>query len=687
MNLNRFALLFLLLVGLFGAGCGGGGGSAPSVLQYITDWTNRSVPGRVTGLSQRVSILDGNGNLISTQVINQSADATQTFNFPSVVAGNYRLRIELYSLANLGGSQTGILETQVRIDGPTSFQTGVGDAIASIQVLPDTPTFRVQNSQRFFAVALSSTNRPTFVVPGDIAWSTLGGVASINSEGIATGTLAGTGSVRATHTPTSLLGATAITVTPLVVTNTKWTVLVYLNAANDLSLFDEANVNQMENVANNPDVRFVVQWKQAAGSWDSNPTFQGTRRYLVKPDTSSSIASELISDMGNSVDMGQSSTLLDFLNWGRTYYPAERYCVVIWNHGNGWRRGVSDLIGRGVSYDDQTGNSIQTWQLAQGLGSFKWDIVAWDASLMQMMEVAYEIKDQAKYVVGSEESPPGEGYPYDAIFGRFSDNPTTSTRDLTKSFVDGMVGDPRYTARKITQSVVDTSKLGPLATALGNLADALILNKSTLTTTIPTIRANAQGYSSTTSRVYRDIVDLCLRLETQRLTITGTPTGGTLKLSVNLGGSTMVTANLKYNATAADVYSALTALANVKPSDVSCTGGPWPSTPIDVTITGQYAGTNVTGLSLNTNGLTGGSSPTLEATPSLPGDIFTASQAVRLAVGDAVVWEGHNAQSANSHGLSIDFASSATFLASSSDYALLSFGKQTSWDEWLKVAP
>ena len=47
------------------------------------------------------------------------------------------------------------------------------------------------------------------------------------------------------------------------VTTTKWPVLVYINAANDLYQFSDLNMNQMEQVAGNNQVRFVVQWKQS----------------------------------------------------------------------------------------------------------------------------------------------------------------------------------------------------------------------------------------------------------------------------------------------------------------------------------------------------------------------------------------------------------------------------------------
>lgn len=67
--------------------------------------------------------------------------------------------------------------------------------------------------------------------------------------------------------------------------------------------------------------------------------------------------------------------------------------------------------------------------------------------------------------------------------------------------------------------------------------------------------------------------------EVQRITLTGTPTGGGVRLVVN--GQT--TAQIARNATAATVKAAIEALINVEVNDVAATGGPWPGVAIDIT--------------------------------------------------------------------------------------------------------
>lgn len=90
----------------------------------------------------------------------------------------------------------------------------------------------------------------------------------------------------------------------------------------------------------------------------------------------------------------------------------------------------------------------------------------------------------------------------------------------------------------------------------------------------------------------------------QRLSITGSPTGGTF--TITFDGQT--TGAIAFDASAIDVLSALEALSNITIGDVKVTGGDLPSEYIDIEFRGQYANTSVD-LMTTTDSLTGGSSP------------------------------------------------------------------------------
>jgi hypothetical protein len=102
--------------------------------------------------------------------------------------------------------------------------------------------------------------------------------------------------------------------------------------------------------------------------------------------------------------------------------------------------------------------------------------------------------------------------------------------------------------------------------------------------------------------------------EVQQVAISGGPTGGTFTLTFD--GQT--TAAIAYNATAAAVQSALEALSNIEPGDVTATGGPLPGTAVDVTFGGRYYGQNVPQMTA-TGALTGGTSPAVTVTTTTEG--------------------------------------------------------------------
>lgn len=520
---SRIPVVFVtLFVGIaLIIGCGGGGGGSATTgttsgctgsvvdgnLTYFAEWVDS------VGQSQLVRVLNSGGSVVASQVINRNGGNSAFF--PSLTGGKYVLEATLFAQPDGAGSAIRNLRTQIEICGNLEVTADSGGSPNQILVAPDSVSMTELETRQLYAVAISANNRPILTDPNAFSWSISGGAATITSSGQVSAKQQGSAIATARFVALGLTAASNISVTAFNVRTGKWTILVFINAANDLYQFSDLNVNQMESVAQNQDVRFVLQWKQSREVFPAS-SFDGTRRYLVKPDTNPGIASELLQDLGDGIDMGIPETLNEFITFGKRYFPAERYVLVVWNHGNGWRRSAPEVdLSRAVSYDDETGSAIQIWELNSALGNNAFDIVAWDASLMQMLEVAYEIRSKAKYVAGSEESPPGEGYPYDRIFQKFRDNPNDSTASLSNAFVTGMLAVPEYATRKITQSILDTTKLGAVASALDSYGAALMTHVGTIGSQVQIARANSQAYSPTGNRFYRDIQDVVSKINTQ----------------------------------------------------------------------------------------------------------------------------------------------------------------------------
>ncbi len=292
----------------------------------------------------------------------------------------------------------------------------------------------------------------------------------------------------------------------------KWTILVYMNGANDLEEYGSLNMNQMEKVGSNDNINMVVQFKRMRSNqpYDdkSNGDWIGTRRYLVTKDNNeSTVTSTILSrqegdtngDGITDVDMGNAQTLREFIDWGVQTFPADRYAIFLWNHGAGWRSRATPQSAktRGFSYDDETDNHIDTIQLPAALelgGGRKWDLIAWDSSLMQILEVAYEIRNQGHWIVGSEESPPGPGYPYDRFISRLNANPNMDGRTFGEIIAEETLA--HYGPNtNITQSVIDPTKLGAIAPALNNLGAALTAARGQWNNQIADAREGAESYS------------------------------------------------------------------------------------------------------------------------------------------------------------------------------------------------
>lgn len=295
----------------------------------------------------------------------------------------------------------------------------------------------------------------------------------------------------------------------------KWTVLLYMNGANDLEEFGTLNLNQLEQYGSDANVTFVAQFKRIHSTDSSDDTsdgdWDGARRIVVRADNNSTHVSSPVVSTRADIDMGNPTTLQEFVQWGVKTFPADHYAIVLWNHGAGWRsRAAGSAKTRGFSYDDEKGTHIDTIEIPAAIdigNGQKWDLVAWDSSLMQMLEVGYEIRNKANWIVGGEESPPGTGYPYQTWSKPLVENPDISAPNLGRAISDAMLSG--YTANSnITQSVLDTSKIEAIAPAMNDFGAALMAAKTSFGTLIAEDRDNSEYYDYRNNKDLLDFIDL-----------------------------------------------------------------------------------------------------------------------------------------------------------------------------------
>ena len=192
----------------------------------------------------------------------------------------------------------------------------------------------------------------------------------------------------------------------------EWTVMVYMNGKSNIEPFALGDLNRFETVGSGEKINIVVEIGRSKGL-DNDTTadgdWDGVRRYFVTKDTDMEhIGSSLLQDLG-ARDMGDWREAAEFLKWARAAYPAKKYLFILWDHGWGWidpiKPGARPAHGdKSISHDFVTGNYISTTEMPLIFRTAgKVDMYVSMACFMQMAEVAYEIKDAADIIVGSEE--------------------------------------------------------------------------------------------------------------------------------------------------------------------------------------------------------------------------------------------------------------------------------------------
>lgn len=529
-------LAFLAIAGsVVLAGCGGSKSSNSSgtgILSVTLEGDAGTGAGPV-GTSHHLVVYRTDGTIVDEKTVDLSS-GTRQVNFSHLPAGTLRLHAGL--AASTGGLEIGAVDTTFAGgSAPAPITISMKQTVSLVMVTPASSTVDVGSTRQLYAAAKTLAGSYVYSAPTAWTWSSdASSFASVNASGTVTGVAVGSATIRALHVPSSVSGTGNVGVTSDVPTRSKWTIMVFLNASNSLYPYAVQNVNQMEKIANNPDVRFVFQWKQVRGmGGNDDALFSGTRRYLAAYDSTSltspsnTIKSTLIQDLGDGVDMGSSDTLADFVGWTKSHYPADHYAVVLWNHGAGWNTPRSKrLVSRGISYDDETGHHMDPWDVNAGLAGQHFDILAYDACLMQGAEDLLEISDKADYIVGSEENTPGPGYPYHLVFQPFVDTPDTAPRDLAKSLVtefqDYYAADPTWRTQQLHQSVLDTSKVVAFRTALDTLGVSLVDNASTVGPLMSSIRAACNRIAPSDGYTYFDLDQVSQQIATQTTGATAT---------------------------------------------------------------------------------------------------------------------------------------------------------------------
>lgn len=315
-----------------------------------------------------------------------------------------------------------------------------------------------------------------------------------------------------------------------------WTFMVYMAGDNNLDPEGVQDLKEMKKVGSSDDMNVIAQFDRATGH-------EAKRYYMRKGGL---VANDSVASVGK-VNTGDPKNLTAFIEWGVKTYPAKYYALVLWNHGQGWddtdiyaderyrslRRLASGRVRhalfrtpvrhalekakhdqdfKAILLDDDAKDFLDNLEMKQVLADTttllnrKLDILGMDACLMSMVEVGYQVRQSVYFTVGSEQTEPGNGWPYDKILAKLAKNPEMTPRDLSGMIVDQYLAS--YTDDSVTQSACNLSQADALATAIADLANALkgILGDAAAKQRLMAARAQVQYYEVTDNI---DLVDFC----------------------------------------------------------------------------------------------------------------------------------------------------------------------------------
>ena len=285
-----------------------------------------------------------------------------------------------------------------------------------------------------------------------------------------------------------------------------WGMLLYLDGdyGQGSNLLNNYNtvINEMRSHMSNRLVEIAVQI--------DGPKNNDTRRIVIRANPSGGLP--LVEDKSYPEQtMDDPATLADFIRWGQTNIVVPHYYLAVANHGQGLQ---------GIAWDktsDPNGGAYLTIQeLGQALntpGLKPIDILHLDACSMNLLEVAYEVRDRVSIMIASQYL----SWSYFA-YNEYKDlvSETTTPQDLALGITRTYAEFAKDDYHPFTIAALNTQRVEPMFAAVDRLAaelNALIENGQLTTQKLAEIRQSSQtfesngDYRNTNTDVYVDLLD------------------------------------------------------------------------------------------------------------------------------------------------------------------------------------
>ncbi|MDR1801681.1 MAG: peptidase C11 [Lachnospiraceae bacterium] len=212
--------------------------------------------------------------------------------------------------------------------------------------------------------------------------------------------------------------------------------------------------------------------------------------------------------------MTDPATLSEFIKYGKTNFAADRYFLILWDHGGGSISGYGydELFPSGTMTIDEISTALKD-------GGVKFDFVGFDACLMATLETALVIEPYSDYMIASEATEPGTGWYYTTWLSAVSANTSLSTVEIGKTIIDDFITDSakKDPTSKATLSLIDLAELkGTVPSSFKTFAQSTsaLLNSDDYQK-VSDARSSARDFSSSTKINQIDLIHFAENLNTE----------------------------------------------------------------------------------------------------------------------------------------------------------------------------
>ncbi len=226
-----------------------------------------------------------------------------------------------------------------------------------------------------------------------------------------------------------------------------WTFAIYVSGDNNLEKYwDDASLPLLLKLPANKNLKIVAAIDRLST--------EGTELVEISGDTCVSVASY------PEMDFGSGDTFSWFLQLVGSSYPSDKLAVTAWDHGYAWRY---------ISDDVTSGSRISMPELQASIESagVYIDLLAFDACNMAALEVVYQVSltGLVGIVVGSEESVPTTGYPYDLMLTPMALDTSRSPEQVATDMVEGfkVFYEPQTWASTVSLSAISVDAISASA--------------------------------------------------------------------------------------------------------------------------------------------------------------------------------------------------------------------------------